>query len=40
MNESLSKLKHQGLYSSGATVIVGDSIISGVIEERTNKKDR
>ena len=40
MNESLSKLKHQGLYSSGATVIVEDSIINGVIEERINKKDR
>ena len=40
MNESLSKQKHQGLYPSGTTVIVGDSIINGVIEERINKKDR
>ena len=40
MNESSSKLKHQGLYPNGATVIVGDSIINGVIEERINKKDR
>ena len=39
-NESSSKLKHQGLYLSGTTVIVGDSIINGVIEERINKKDR
>ena len=40
MNESLSKLKHQGFNPSGTTVIVGDSIINGVIEERINKKDR
>ena len=40
INESLSKQKHQGLYPSGTTVIVGDSIINGVIEERINKKDR
>ena len=40
MNESSSKLKHQGLYPNGTTVIVGDSIINGVIEERINKKDR
>ena len=40
MNESNSKQKHQGLYPSGKTVIVGDSIINGVIEERINKKDR
>ena len=40
MNESISKLKHQGLYPNGTTVIVGDSIINGVIEERINKKDR
>ena len=40
MNKSSSKLKHQGLYPSGTTVIVGDSIINGVIEERINKKDR
>ena len=40
MNESISKQKHQGLYPSGKTVIVGDSIINGVIEERINKKDR
>ena len=39
MNESSSKLKHQGLYPNGKTVIVGDSIINGVIEERINKKD-
>ena len=32
INESLSKQKHQGLYPSGTTVIVGDSIINGVIE--------
>ena len=40
MNESSSRLKHQGLYPNGTTVIVGDSIINGVIEERLNKKDR
>ena len=40
MNESISKLKHQGLYPNGATVIFGDPIINGVIEERINKKDR
>ena len=40
MKESNSKLKHQGLYPNGTTVIVGDSIINGVIEERINKKDR
>ena len=40
MNESISKLKHQGLYPSGTTVIVGYSIINGIIEERINKKDR
>ena len=40
MKESSSKLKRQGLYPSGTTVIVGDSIINGVIEERINKKDR
>ena len=40
MNELLSKQNHQGLYPSGTTVIVGDSIINGVIEERINKKDR
>ena len=40
INESLSKLKQQGFYPSGATVIAGDSIINGVIEERINKKDR
>ena len=40
MNESLSKQKYQGLYPSGTTIIVGDSIINGVIEERINKKDR
>ena len=40
MNESLSKQKHQGLYPSRTTVIVGDSIINGVIEENINKKDR
>ena len=40
MNKSLSKQKHQGLYSSGTTDIVGDSIIYGVINERINKKDR
>ena len=40
MIESISKLKHQGLYPNGTTVIVGDSIINGVIEERINKKDR
>ena len=40
MNESISKLKHQGLYPNGTTVIVGDSIINGIIEERINKKDR
>ena len=34
MNESSSKLKHQGLYPNGTTVIVGDSIINGVIEVR------
>ena len=40
MNESSSKLKHQDLYPSGTTVIVVDSIINGLIEERVNKKDR
>ena len=40
MNEASSKLKHQDLYPNGTTVIVGDSIINGVIEERINKKDR
>ena len=40
MNESSSKLKHQGLYPNGTTVIVGDSIINGVTEEKINKKDR
>ena len=40
MNESLLKLKHQGLYPSGTTVIVGGSIISGVTEERINKKEQ
>ena len=40
MNESLSKQKHQGLRASGTTVIVGDSIINGLIEEIINKKDR
>ena len=40
MNESLSKQKHQGLCASGTTVIVGDSIINGLIEEIINKKDR
>ena len=40
MNESLSKQKHQGLYPNETIVIVGDSIISVVIEERINKKDR
>ena len=33
-------LTNRFLYPSGTTVIVGDSIISGVIEERINKKDR
>ena len=40
MSESLSKQKHQGLYPSETTVIVVDSIINDVIEERINKKDR
>ena len=40
MNESLSKQKHQGLYPNETIVIVGDLIISVVIEERINKKDR
>ena len=40
MNESSSKLKHEGLYPNGTTVIVGDATINGVIEERINKKDR
>ena len=40
MNESLSKIKYQGLYPSRTTVIVGDSIINGVNEERINKKNR
>ena len=40
MNESLSEQKHQGLHPSGTTVIVGDKIINGVIEERIYKKDR
>ena len=37
VSEPLSKQKHQGLYSSGTTLIVGDSIINGVIERRMNK---
>ena len=40
MNKSSSKLQHQGLYPSGTTAIVGDSIINPVIEEKINKKDR
>ena len=40
INESLSKQKHQGLYPSGTTVIIGNSIINGVIEKRINKKNR
>ena len=40
MNESFSKVKHQGLYPSGTTAIVGDLIINGLIEERINNKDR
>ena len=40
INELISKLKDQGLYPSGRAVIVGDSIINDVIEERRNKKDR
>ena len=40
INESLSKQKHQGLYPSETTVIVVDSIINDVIEDRINKKDR
>ena len=40
MNESLSKQKHQGLYPNETIVIVGDLIISVIIEERINKKDR
>ena len=40
INESLSKQKHQGLYPNRTTVIVGDSIINGVIEEKANKEDR
>ena len=38
-NESISKLKHQGLYPSETTVIFGDSIINSVIEERIYKRD-
>ena len=37
MNKSLSKLKHQSLYPSETTVIVGDSIINGIIEGRIDK---
>ena len=40
MNESLSELKHQGLYPSGTTSIVGDLIINSVIEETIKKKGR
>ena len=40
MNELLSKLKHQGLYPSGTTSIVEESIINSVIEGRIKKKDR
>ena len=40
MNESISKLKHKGLYPNRTTVIIGHSIINDVIEERINKKDR
>ena len=38
MNEPSSKLRHQGLFPSGTTAIVGDSIINGVTEERTTRK--
>ena len=40
INELTSKLKDQGLSSSGTAVIVGDLIFNGVTEERINKKDR
>ena len=40
MNEPLWKIQHQGLYPSRATVVVGDLIINGVIEERINTKNR
>ena len=38
--ETAKKLKHQGLYRSEITLITGDSIINGVIEETINEKDR
>ena len=34
MNEWISKLKHRDLHPRGTTVIVGDSIVNNVIEER------
>ena len=40
MNEPHSKIQHQGLYPSRATVVVGDFIINGLIEERINTKNR
>ena len=40
MNEPHSKIQNQGLYPSRATVVVGDLIINGLIEERINTKNR
>ena len=40
MKELLSKQKHQGLSPSRTIVIVADSIINGVIEEKIKKKDK
>ena len=40
MNKPHSKIQHQGLYPSRATVVVGDLIINGLIEERINTKNR
>ena len=40
MKELLSKQKHPGLSPSRTIVIVADSIINGVIEEKIKKKDK
>ena len=40
MNESPSKLTYQGRYASGTTAVVRDSIINGINEDKTKKKDR
>lgn len=37
-NESILKLKHQSLYPSETTVLAGDSVINGVIEEKKRER--